>query len=306
MRNALLFILAAFLVSGCLLISDDEVEFVPPTEIPEGVVPDVIPDGEGCEAPSYSFSSIDDGTFSQASELVATVTCGGGKKLTVTLDGEKVDSATIDTNATIPVKFDVVGIKDGTLKLVVDADGETVLSRDWEVIPLGDADTSGLEYDGVSFREWRAMAVDVENEVEAGQVRIYMKRMQYRTQPNTNIIVELRNDIGGKPGAPVASVTRPITVTTLTENWIKFDFDPKPTLSPGTYWIVVMVEQTEEVTLVSDVTNIHYVSIDKQTEGNDYTKEMKLNVDEKTGEATETAWQELSYDRVYTIVLSSG
>jgi len=262
--------------------------------------------GDVCEAPSYSFSTLEDGTFSKTTELVATVTCGGGKTLTASVDGEEVDSVTVESNATTPIGFDVVAIKVGTPKVTVESDGETILSRDWKVSPLGDSDTSGLEYDAISFKEWRAMAVDVENEIEAGRVRAYMKRMQSRTQPSTNIIVELRDDSGGNPGNLVASVKRPITVTTLTENWINFDFDPAPTLSPGRYWIVFKVEQTEEVKLISDVTNIHYVAIDKQAEGNDYTMEMKLTVDEKTGEASETTWKELSYDRVYTIVLSSG
>ncbi len=303
----LLLILAVSLIAGCLVTGGEEgPQILPPTNISDGIIPGEVIPGEECEPPSYSFSTLEDGTFSETTELVATVTCGAGKKMTVSLDGVEVDSATVETNATVPVKFDVVAIKDGTLKLTVDSDGETVLSRDWEVSPLGDADTSGLEYDGISFKEWRAMAVDVENEVEAGRVRAYMKRMQSRTQPSTNIIVELRDDSGGNPGGLVASVKRPITVTTLTDNWINFDFEPAPTLSPGRYWIVFKVEQTEEVKLISDVTNIHYIAIDKQAEGNDYTMEMKLSVDERTGEASETEWKELSYDRIYTIILSSG
>jgi hypothetical protein len=258
---------------------------------------------EAC-TPSQSFSELGAGTLSKTTELVATVTCAGGKDIVVKIDGEPVVTQTIGTNATQPVKLEVPAITDGTPKLTVELGGETVFSRDWSVKPLGSDDIKGQETDSVSFKEWRAMAVDVENEITAAKVRMYLKRLQYQMQPGTNIIVEIRNDNGGNPGDVLSSVSRPFNVTTLTDNWISFDFDQK--LSPGRYWIVLKIQQTQNAGLLSDVMQVHYVPVDKQASGNDYTREMILSVDTKTGVASETQWQPLSYDRIYSIVLTSS
>ena len=304
MKKMLLFILAASLMLGCL--GGEEAPSTPSANITLPGIGDTTPSGPSCDSPSYSFSKLEDGTFGQETDLVATVTCAAGEKLVVSVDGVEVDSQTVTTNATTPLSFKAVGIKDGTPKLTVTSGSDTLLSKDWDVEPLGDDDTSGLGYDAVSFKEYRAMAVDVESTVEAGQIRIFMKRMQFRTMPDSEIIVEVREDDGGQPGSIVGSSTKPITATTLSENWIKFDFDPELTLDEGRYWMTVRVNQTEDTTTLSDAVNIHYRTVDSQAEGNDYTAEMRLSVDEKTGVATETAWKELSYDRVYTMVIGSG
>ena len=138
------------------------------------------------------------------------------------------------------------------------------------------------------------------------RVKIYMKRLAYKTQPSTEIVVEVRSDDGGDPGSVVASVKRPINATTLSDNLINFDFATEPTLAPGRYWIVVRIEQTEDVNLVSDTVNIHYVAVDRQAPGNGYTRQMMLDVDKASGFASETEWAPLSYDRVYSIVLTSA
>lgn len=268
-------------------------------------IPGTTPQVEQC-SPSYAFSELGGGTLSKTTTLVATVTCAAGKQFTVSLDGDVVKSASVDTNATTPVNLQFAPTRDGTVKVEVKSDGETVFSRDWSVKPLGSQDISGLENDGVSFKEWRAVAVDVENTISPGRVRAYMKRMTFKTQPSTNLITQIRSDNNGKPGNVIASVTKPFTVVTQTENWINFDFESKPTLAPGRYWIVFEVEQTEDVNLISDVAYIHYVPVDKQAPGNDYTSQMILGVDEKTGFASETSWQPLSYDRIYSVILTSG
>jgi hypothetical protein len=118
--------------------------------------------------------------------------------------------------------------------------------------------------------------------------------------------MEIREDDGGEPGSLVSSVKIPITEVTLTYNWIHFDFEPKAHLEEGRYWVVTKVEQTENVKLVSDNVMLHYVMIDKYSPGNDYTLQMLLDVDEKTGFGIETSWEELSYDREYNIVVKSG
>jgi hypothetical protein len=263
------------------------------------------PGGSTCE-PKYSFSELEDGVLSKTAKIVATVTCAGNKTIGVKLDGASATSVVVESDATSPVELEFAPKKDGTLKLEIESNGEVVFSRDWKVAPLGSDDTKGPENDAVSFKEWRAMAVDVENQVAVGKVKIFMKRIQDKTQPGTNIIVELRSDSGGNPGSIIASSKKAITTTTLSDNWITFDFPEKPTLNPGKKWVVMRIEQTEDVTVISDSINIHYVSVDKQAEGNDYTRQMVLDVNKQTGVATETSWTPLSYDREYTIVLSAS
>jgi len=301
MRRILFILLAGLLLFGCFGIGGGK-----PTgggTTPQ--VPGTTPPAETC-TPSYTFSELSTGTLSKTATLVATVTCAAGKTLDVTLDGQSVMTAGATTNATTPIELEFAPTKDGTVKVEVKSDGETVLSRDWSVRPLGNEDTGGLDTDGVSFKEWRAMALDVENAITPGKVKIFMKRMTFKTQEGTTIVVEIRSDNGGKPGNVVSSVTKPFTIATQTDNWISFEFDQKPTLSPGKYWVVMRVEQTEDVNLVSDVAYVHYSVIDKQSPGNDYTREMKLSVNEQTGFASETSWQPLTYDREYSLILTSG
>ncbi|HSB46711.1 MAG TPA: choice-of-anchor R domain-containing protein [Candidatus Bilamarchaeum sp.] len=264
------------------------------------------PAGGGACEPKYSFSELGDGVLSQSAKLVATVTCAGNKTLEVTLDGVSATSAKADSDATTPLELKFAPPKDGTVKLAVESDGEVVFSRDWTVKPLGSDDTKGPENDAVTFKEWRAMSVDVGSPIKVGKVKLFLKRIADKTQPGTNVVVELRGDSGGKPGSLIASSKKPITATTLSDNWITFDFPDAPQLSEGTKWIVLRIEQTEDVTLISDAVNIHYVSVDKQAEGNDYTRQMILNVDKVNGVATETSWTPLSYDRKYTIVVSAA
>ncbi|MEW6036426.1 MAG: choice-of-anchor R domain-containing protein [Candidatus Micrarchaeota archaeon] len=299
MKNFVLLILAGLLVFGCTGPQ------APSGGQPGPGLPGTQPPAAAC-SPSYSFSEMQDGTLGGNANLIATVTCAAGKRMAVKLDGVEVISQTPATNATQPVQFDFGTPKDGTLKLTVESDGETVFSRDWNVRPLGSDDTKGLENDAVSFKEWRAMAVDVDSIITPARVRLFLKRIDFRTQPGTEIVVEIRDDDNGNPGDVVGSVKRPINATTLSDNWLNFDFAEKPTLQPGRYWVVLRIDQTESISVVSDSINIHYVAIDKQSPGNDYTRQMMLDVDPKTGQASETQWVPLSYDREYTIVLTSG
>ncbi len=263
--------------------------------------------GEAC-TPSYSFSDLQDGVLSQTSSLVATVTCAAGKKLTVKLDGNDVADQSVDTNATTPVKLEFYPKYEGTEKLTVESDGEVVFSRDWSVAALGNSDTKGLDYDSVSFKEWRAMAFDVGNQINLDKVKIFMKRIDFHTQPSTQIDIQLRDASGpgGMPGNVIASSVSPINVTTLSDNWVTFSFPNKPTMQAGRYWIVMKIDQSEDVNLVSDTVTVHYSTIDKTAPGNNYTAQMYLNVDTHTGMASESQWQSLTYDRAYDIVLSGA
>lgn len=299
MRNVVMLILAAALLFGCTGGGQTPANT-------GGNTPQIPGTGTGqpeC-SPSYAFSDLDAGTLSESANVVATVTCADGKTLSLTVDGDEAATVTVNGNATQPLKMEFYPKKVGTLKVAISNGAETLYSRDWSVNSLGSEDTTGLEYDSVSFKEWRAMAMDVENPITPDRIKVFMKRIAYKTQKGTMIVVDLRKDNGGVPGAVVASVKKPINATTMTDNWINFDFDSPPALSAGKYWVVVRIEQSENVNLISDVVNVHYVSGDKQTEGNTYTRQMLLDVDMVSGMATETSWQPLSYDRTYSIMLT--
>jgi hypothetical protein len=257
-----------------------------------------------CE-PSYQFGQLTDGVLSKSSELIATVECAGGETFAVNVGGTPATTTKVVTNDSQQVRLKVPALKDGTVKVAVDSGGKTLFSKDWKVKPLGSEDAGGLDTDAVSFKEWRTMAVDVENEVTVSGVRAYVKRLEWKTQPGTVIVIELSADSGGSPGEPVATVEKPINATTLTDNWVNFEFVQKHPLAPGRYWLTLKIKQSENVNLVSDVLQVHYTTLDKQKPGNDYTREMKLSVDEKTGKATETQWQPLPYDKMYSLVLTA-
>lgn len=297
MRTIIISLLAVFLLLGCAA-----------GELPEAPeVTGIATAEEAFECTlDTSFSGPDAGTFGKTERLTGSVTCGAGKQFELKVDGETVETQTVEGNETTTVVFDVPGTREGTLEVGISSEGQTLYTTGWEVATLGNSDVSGVDYDAISFKQWRAMAFDIEAPVDVGRIDVYMKLLEGRTEEGTNIILEIREDDGGEPGGLVDSVKIPITDVTLTYNWIHFDFGPKAHLEEGRYWVVTMVEQTENVKLVSDNVMLHYVTIDKYTPGNDYTLQMLLDVDEKTGFASETSWEELSYDREYNIVVKSG
>jgi hypothetical protein len=298
MRDIIVLLLAATLLFGCTGGGQTQGKPVTP-QLPGAGAAQA---AEAC-SPSYSFSELGEGTLSQSEKVVATVTCADGKKLSLKVDGAEEASAAASGNATVPLDLGFYPKKVGTLKVTVESGGETLYSRDLEVKPLGSGDTSGLDYDGASFKEWRAMAVDVGNPIAPDRVRIFMKRIASKYQKGTQIVVELRDDDNGNPGSILAVSKKPINATTMTDNWINFDFDSPQSLAAGRYWIVLRIEQSESVNLVSDVVNVHYTG-DKNADANDYTRQMLLDVDMASGMATQTEWQPLSYDRTYSIVLT--
>lgn len=301
MKRILVLLLAAFLVFGCTGGAPQAKH----TSGASAAQPGAAQQQQGTPActPEYSFSDLPDGTLSRTTHLLATATCAAGKGIVVKLDGAEAARASAATNESSPLDLAFAPRKDGTVKLTVESDGTTVLSKDWVVAPLGNSDTKGVENDAVSFKEWRAMSFTTESGIQPARVKMFLKRLQYKTQPATVLAVDIRSDNGGNPGAILATTERPINATTLSDNWIAFDFAQPPSLAPGTYWVVLRVEQSEEVAVVSDVVNLHYVTVDKQSPGNRYTRQMVLAVDPKTGAATETSWAPLAYDRAYSMTI---
>lgn len=306
MRNIVFLLLASMLLfAGCLGGGGTpEVPKMPNVTVQPPSV--TVTPGEEC-TPAYSFSEVTAGKLSQSMDLVATVTCAAGKQLTASVDGVAVVTKSASDNGTTPITFTLVAKKDGTSKVTVSGDSQTLLSKDWKIAPLGSSDTKGPEYDAVSFKEWRAMSVDIANQINVGKVKLFIKRLESRTQPGTYVIVDLRSDDQGKPGQIIASSKKSISDTTLSDNWISFDFDSKPAVSAGKYWVVLRIEQSESVKIVSDTVTWHYVTNSKDLgSGNDYTRQMLLNVDEKTGFASESSWNKLAYDRVYAMTVHAA
>jgi hypothetical protein len=312
MKYALIAVLAVLLIFGCIgggsgtKNKTEEIPTIPkPGDI--GINGNESNDTNlsACQ-PSQSFSALPDGTFAKNAHLFATVSCLADKEITVKINGAEVRSTAVTTNETQQVELVFAPPKDGTVNLTVEIERVPVYSKEWKVKPLGSEDVRGLEYDPVSFKEWRAMAIDIDTTITPGRVKAYMKRIAAKTKPQTIIIAEMRSNVNGNPAGLLASARRPINATTLSENWVSFDFQSKPTLQPGRYWIIFKIEQTEDVDLISDTINIRFVTADKQVEANDYTREMRLSVDRVDGVASETQWQPLTYNKTYAIVLTSN
>jgi len=303
---SLVFLGAFVLLFGCINLGGSSGGTGLPNVTVTGPSVQVQPSSGPC-TPDYSFSPITNSVLSQSEDLVATVSCAGGIPLTANVDGVPVDTQIASDNATTPLTFKLVAIKDGTSKVTVTGNGQTLLSKDWVITPLGSSDIKGVENDAVSFSEWRAESFNVENAVNLGTVKLYLKRLSSQTQPGTNVVVEVRKDNAGSPGVIVDSVKRPITDTTLSDNWISFAFPATPLLASGKYWVALRIEQSESVRVVSDSVNWHYVTIARDPgSGNAYTRQMILNVDSKTGVATESSWNPLSYNRVYSVTVSAA
>ncbi|VVC03830.1 Uncharacterised protein [Candidatus Bilamarchaeum dharawalense] len=298
MNKWILFLLAALLVFGCTMPGTQN-NTTPKLQIPGSTQP------EKCTF-QYSFSELETGVLGESSSLTATVTCAAGKDIVVKFDGAQIAQSSITTNATTPIQLEFAPPKDGGYLLTVEIDGETVYSKNWVVNPVGNDNLLGADSDGFSFKEWRAVAFQTDSSITPARIRIYMKRLDARTEAGNNILVELRADNNNKPGPLVAAIRKPTTAATLSYNWINFDFTEPTAIPAGKYWMVMKVEQTLTPKPVSDTLYVHYRVINKEESGNDYTKQMMLTVDPQTSITSETEWQTLPYDKVYTMVLTTN
>lgn len=303
MKYLIAFLLAALLIFGC--VGGPSTPSQSNTNQGTPSIPGVGQPAAQC-TPSQTFSDLPNAVLSSTTQLTATVTCYDGSSIVVKVDGQPVVTQAVTGNATQAVQLGIPATTDGAHNVSVEIGGQSLLSKAWTVAPLGNPDVKGLETDAVSFKEWRAEAVDVQNPITAARVKAYLSTQQSTTEPNSHIVMEIEKDNGGNPGDVVATVKQPIKVVTQSDNWINFDLDPAVTLQPGRYWIVFSVEQTQDVNLVSDLVQLHYVTVDKTASGNDHTTQMLLNVDPKSGMASESQWTPLSYNREYNIVLTTS
>ncbi len=297
-NTIIIFGIVALLLLGCTAPKKN----TPKEEVSEQTIdlPGDILGQDEC-VPSYKFSTLPDTLFSINGKLNATLNCAGGKTLKGYLDGKEIWIDSIGINGSINIIWDIPATTEGNHKVEVKSDEETVYLAPWKVSPLGNNDTSSIEIDSISFKEWRATAFDLGSTLNGVLVKAYMKRLDDNILPSSVIVMEIRDDDNG-PGKLIAESKKPINATTLSDNWIKFPFNA--TLQKGKYWIVIKVEQNSK-NLAGDVVALHYSVIDREEQGNNYTRQMHLDVDLKTVIASQTKWEPLPYDKEYSIVITN-
>ncbi len=305
MKNVFLAFVLAFLLFGCM--GQPAAPQEPADNVSDGV--GVTEDGQPytgplCE-PDYSFSELSDAALSEALEFRVTAACADGKKVSLLLDDETVGTYDVSGNEQVIINFELVAKKDGTRDVKVLADEESVYHSQWEVAPLGNSDYSPTDYDSISIKDWKAYSFDVDNSIKLTNIKAFLRRLYTQVKPGTTITFEVRNDANGNPaGGVVASVSQPLDVATLNEKWLTFEFDEAVSLGEGTYWLVIKVVQTDD-NLVSDVVNLYYLPVDKESPGNDYTKRMRLEWDDEEESYFETSWEPLPFDKNYAVVISA-
>ena len=254
---------------------------------------------------SYGIPPLKDGTLSKSSTLSITTNCASGKTLSAYVDGLKTDEKTVNSDSeTINLK--VIASKDGTQKVEIRSNSKIILTKDWKVAQLGYTEIKGLENDPISIKQWKAIGFDVENPITLRTISLYMKRLTHNIMTNTEILVELHSDKNGNPGdGIIATANKNLTDSTLTYNWINFKLNKSATLAKGKYWIVIKITQPT-TPLVSDVVNIHYISIDKTKDGNADHRQMDLNRNDEQETWEQTSWKPLAYDKRYLFKVSTN
>ncbi len=276
----------------------EEEETTPPAE-------EEITEAE-CEA-SYTYTELPDtGVIGTPVQFSVTSTCAKGKVVGLNIDELQETGGKIGTNDPVTYNFILMPEVEGTKQIMLWSDEDVVYSTTWEVLPLGSTDISGNKNDPVSVKEWIATAFDIENGITVKSVGAYMRRLYSQTLEGSQVIVEIRADNSGEPSENyLATNAIPVTDTTMTENWIYINYPAGVELSPGKYWVVFRVTQENEEQIVSDVVNIHYTfGGDTTVPGNDYTRKMGLEWDNPQRKYVETEWQELAYDRTYSVIIS--
>lgn len=256
-----------------------------------------------CDA-TYAFSELGPATLSGVTTFTITATCAKGKDVALYLNGERAGGLVIPNNEPTILNFDIAAKVDGESTVSVKSDAETVHSEKWTVNPIGSSDTSGKDYDQASNKKWLAVAFDVESPISVGSIGGYIKRLESQTLQDSSVTMEIRMDDNGKPaGAYSAVSSRPITDTTLSDNWMYFNYEGV-TLQPGRYWAVLSVTK-DEPTIVGDAVTLHYVAPDKNRPANDGTLQMDLVWSDTKRVWEESQWKPLPFDKTYSLVVSS-
>ncbi len=300
--------LAVLLFSGCIQMPTPETINVTEgktiTDV-GGVVESVAGGGEQQCEPSYSATLPEKGKMGGQAVVSVTASCAKGKTVSAYLGSTKIAQQTINSDEATVVTLNMPLKSDGTGTLRVDVDGKMIAMGDIEVSPLGSDDTSGTKNNAFSIKEWIANGFEAQGDITVKSIGVYMRRLYSNTLQNSYVIIEVRPDDGNKPGDTVLATTyKPIEQITMNERWIWFNFDDAVELAEGKYWLVFRVDQ-ENKALVSDVANIHYVGEDTTKPAGWNIKKMQLEWDARQEKYLYTSWEPLSYDRAYSILISS-
>ncbi len=261
---------------------------------------------EQCE-PTYQFSELPtNGILGRSARFSVTSRCASGKTIILNIDEKREIGGQITNDDPVVFNFILLPAREGTKQLVVWSDNDVIYNRTWVVVPLGSMDTSGNKNDPVSVKEWIATRFDIDGTVNVKSVGAYMKRLYSQTMQSSMVVAEIHPDDNGRPGENQLAVSIiPITETTLTANWIYFNFPQTVTLERGSYWVVFRVTQETQDQIVSDVVNIHYTfNGDTTKPASNNIKKMNLQWDNSKRRFAETSWEPLAYDRTYAVILS--
>ncbi len=273
-------------------------------ETTEGTPPVEI--GEACE-PSYEFSELPETvTMGERVDFSVTSTCAMGKIVGLNIDDKQESGGGITSNEQITFNFIIAPEVEGTKTFTVYSDSESVFEGSLEVKPIGSLDISGTKNDAVSVSEWVAEKFVVETPVKVRSVGAYMRRLYSQTMEHSMVVAQIVSDNAGNPGSTVlAEKQRPITDTTMSDNWLYFNFAEVAELDAGTYWVVFKVSQETQDQIVSDVVNIRYTfDGDTTVPGDASNRQMKLEWDNSQRKFVATSWAPFAYKRTHAVIVS--
>lgn len=234
-------------------------------------------------------------------------TCAEGRIVGLNIDEEYESGGQITTNDEVTYNFIIAAETAGTKEITLWSNDDAVYQTELVVKPIGSTDTSGNKNDPASVKEWIATSFEIEGPVKVNSIGSYMRRLYSQTMQHSMVVAQIREDNNGNPGdAYLAQAMIPITDTTMSENWIYLNLAETLELEPGKYWVVFQVTQETQDQIVSDVVNLHYTfGGDTTVPGDGTNKQMKLEWDNNQRKFVKTEWQNVPYERTYSVIVTS-
>ena len=248
----------------------------------------------GCE-PEYTVTAPSSAALSSTVLVTVNAECAKGAEVEAFLDGASAGRATIPSDSAV-LNFNIIASKDKANQLEVHANGSSIHSSGLQVSAIGFTDTGGTDNDPISIKHWKAVSFTLDNKIEVKSVGAYLRKLAV-LDLGSDIVVEIRSDSYGEPGAVVATSRKPLLSVTMTPNWIYFPFNAS--LDKGRHWVVFRLTKDDSV-------NIHYVAVDKLAQGNPDHMRMDLYKNEDLQKWEETKWERLSFDRRYAVIVSAA
>ncbi|MEM3422245.1 MAG: hypothetical protein QXF70_01510 [Candidatus Bilamarchaeaceae archaeon] len=304
MKKVFLALLLAFLFFGCIqlpgTINKEKIDSISNVtkEISETITVE-----EKC-SPAYSVVIPQKAKLGDLGTVKVKADCAYGATIAVYFDGVKIDEKKV-SGKSAELIFNLNFRQDGTKTVEVIANGSLIKKDNIIVDLLGNNETSGSKNDGFSVKEYIASGFEIKSDIEVRSIGIYVKRLYSNTLKNSYVVVEIRKDDNGVPASSsVAATYLPIEKIMMNEKWVWFNFKDSVRLAPGTYWVVLRVDQ-ENPNIVSDVANIHYIGDNPDKPASELVKRMVLKWNDQKQKHEETTWEPAAYDRIYSILLSS-